>query len=96
MMIMIVGGEISLKHYFETGKRYSSAQILKRMNLFLLETGNGKELKTETDSVKMLNKYCKTYRKQFKSGGPVYYHLRNYNPKGLICVKKRHTLEKNV
>ena len=66
------------------------------MNLFLLETGNGKELKTETDSVKMLNKYCKTYRKQFKSGGPVYYHLRNYNPKGLICVKKRHTLEKNV
>ncbi len=85
-----------LKHYFETGKRYSSAQILKRMNLFLLETGNGKELKTETDSVKMLNKYCKTYRKQFKSGGPVYYHLRNYNPKGLICVKKRHTLEKNV
>ena len=82
-----------LKYYFEIGKRYSAPQILKRMNQYLLEIGNVKELKKEREAVQMLNKFCTTYRKSDKTGGPVYRHIKNYNPENLECVKKKPDFE---
>jgi hypothetical protein len=58
-----------LKHYFKTGEKYNALQILKQMNLYLLEIGNAKEIIKNREAVKMLNKFCTTYRKQKKGKG---------------------------
>lgn len=78
-----------LMFYFKSGLGYSKAQILKRMNLFLLEIGNSKTISKEIEAIRMLNRFCSTYRKKNKKLGGIFYHVLDYNPQNLICLKKR-------
>lgn len=78
-----------LMFYFKAGLGYSKAQILKRMNLFLLEIGNSKTISKEIEAIRMLNRFCSTYRKKNKKLGGIFYHVLDYNPQNLNCLKKR-------
>ena len=78
-----------LMFYFKAGLGYSKAQILKRMNLFLLEIGNSKSISKEIEAIRMLNRFCSTYRKKNEKLGGIFYHVLDYNPQNLICLKKR-------
>jgi len=85
-----------LKYYFEIKTRLSPNEILKRMTLFLLETGNTKKIKDEREAIKMLNNFRKTYRKPDKDSGAIYYHIIKADPQKIKCIKKRLPLEQTV
>jgi len=82
-----------LKYYFGIGKKYSPQDILKRMTLFLLETGNTKKIKDEREAIKMLNNFRQTYRKIDKGDKTIYYHIKNDNPFNIEFKSKRLPLE---
>lgn len=82
-----------LKYYFEVGKRYTPIEIFKRMTIFLLEIGYTKKIKNETEAVKILNNFRKTYKKKDEKDGVIYRHIKNDNPEKIICILKRNPLE---
>lgn len=81
-----------LKYYFGIGKKYTPADILVRVNLFLAETGNNHKVETERRATKILNSLRSTYRKKDKTTGFIYYHIRNWNPFSIKVLKKRKPL----
>ena len=84
-----------LIYYFEVGKKYTPAEILIRMNLFLAETGYEKKIDTQREATRMLNNFRGTYRKWNDEDEKIYYHIRNDNPRKIVNLKKRTPLDQD-
>lgn len=83
-----------LQYYFKPKCRFTNLEILKRMNLFLLETGNIKQIKKPISAIRLLKNFRKIYKKKNKKTGLIFYHITNTNPQNIKCLRKKSALEK--
>jgi hypothetical protein len=75
--------------------RYTTDEILIRVNNALAESQIPKVIKTQTSAIRLLNTFYKTYRKRDKKTNIDYVTINGKNPYGFNILKTRKSLDDN-